>query len=43
MRLRLRLGALRKATARDHAVRFAFGGIVTACAGLVAHLFGPGV
>ncbi len=37
------LGALRKARPRDYLFRFAFGGLVTALTGWVAHQWGPSV
>ncbi len=43
MTLSLNLAALRQTTAREYAIRFFFGGLVTAAAGLIANKFGPGI
>jgi len=36
-------GALRRTRAWEYGLRFVFGGVVTACTGLVAHAFGPSI
>jgi hypothetical protein len=41
MRIRFELERLRKTRAREHAIRFLFGGAVTLGAGLIAERFGP--
>src|SRR5262245_7400094 len=43
MKPALDLDGLRKATVSEYLVRFAFGGTVTAVAGLIAHAFGPAI
>jgi hypothetical protein len=41
MKPRLELGGLKKTKPSEYAVRFVFGGIVTALAGLATHAWGP--
>ncbi|HEX3344264.1 MAG TPA: DUF3147 family protein [Polyangiaceae bacterium] len=41
MRPALHLAGLEKSRPWEYAVRFLFGGLVTACAGLVTHRWGP--
>ncbi len=41
MRPRVDVGELKDKKAWEYLVRFVFGGVVTACTGLVAHAFGP--
>lgn len=41
MRPEVDLGELKDKKAWEYLVRFLFGGVVTACTGLVAHAFGP--
>jgi hypothetical protein len=43
MKPRVDLEGLKKTKARDYLIRFAFGGLVTACAGLVTHAWGPSI
>lgn len=43
MKPTLQIGALAKVSALDYVQRFLFGGIVTACTGLVAQLCGPAI
>src|SRR3954465_13072328 len=43
MRIRIDLSSLRQTKWHDYAVRFLFGGLVTALAGIIARKFGPGV
>jgi len=43
MRPRVELRTLREVGASEYAVRFAFGGTMTAVAGLIAHVCGPRV
>jgi hypothetical protein len=43
MRIRVDLSALRQTKWHDYAVRFLFGGLVTALAGIIAKKFGPGI
>jgi hypothetical protein len=43
MRIGLDVSAMRHFRWRDYAVRFVFGGIVTALTGLIARRYGPGV
>jgi hypothetical protein len=41
VQVKLQLGALRLTQPHEYAIRFFFGGIVTALTGLLAHWFGP--
>src|SRR3954464_14193315 len=43
MRIRIDLSSLRQTKWHDYAVRFLFGGLITALAGIIARKFGPGV
>jgi hypothetical protein len=43
MRIRVDISALRQTKWHDYAVRFLFGGLVTALAGIIAKKFGPGI
>jgi hypothetical protein len=43
MRIEVDLSTLRQTNWHDYAVRFLFGGLVTALAGIIAHKFGPGI
>jgi hypothetical protein len=43
MRIRVDLSAVRQTKWQDYAVRFLFGGLVTALAGIIAQKFGPGI
>jgi hypothetical protein len=43
MRIGLDVSAMQHFRWRDYAVRFVFGGIVTALTGLIARRYGPGV
>jgi hypothetical protein len=43
MQVKVEFSALRQARWRDYAIRFVFGGLITALAGLMAKKFGPGV
>jgi hypothetical protein len=43
MRIRADLSALRQTKWHDYAVRFLFGGFITALAGIIAKKFGPGI
>ncbi len=43
MKVRLDLGVFRQTTWWEYAVRFLFGGFVTAAAGLIADKYGPGI
>ena len=43
MTVSLNLAAFRQTTAREYALRFLFGGAVTATAGIIADRFGPAV
>ncbi len=43
MRVKIDLSALRETKWRDYAIRFLFGGLITAVAGIIAKAFGPGV
>lgn len=43
MRIQIDLSTLRQTKWHDYAVRFLFGGMVTALAGIVAREFGPGI
>ncbi|HXM11379.1 MAG: DUF3147 family protein [Candidatus Sulfotelmatobacter sp.] len=43
MRIRVDLSALRQTKWHDYAVRFLFGGFITALAGIIAKKFGPGI
>jgi hypothetical protein len=40
---RLNLAALRETQPWEYLVRFAFGGVVTACTGVIAHRYGPSI
>jgi hypothetical protein len=41
MKPKVDLGKLRKSRPWEYGVRFIFGGLITACAGLVTHQWGP--
>jgi hypothetical protein len=41
IKVRAEVDRIRKTKAKDYFIRFVFGGLVTACAGLLAHLYGP--
>jgi hypothetical protein len=43
MMIRLDLAGLRKVEWRDYAIRFLFGGLITAAAGLIARRWGPSI
>ena len=43
MRVSLNTAAFRETTAREYALRFIFGGAITAAAGIIANKYGPGV
>jgi len=43
MRIRLDLSTLGQTKWHDYAVRFLFGGLITAIAGMIAKKFGPGI
>jgi hypothetical protein len=43
MKPRVDLAGLKNTKGRDYLVRFAFGGLITACAGLVTHAWGPSI
>src|SRR3954464_581709 len=43
MRIRIDLSSLRQTKWHDYAVRFLFGGLITAVAGIIAKKFGPGI
>lgn len=43
MQIKIDVSVLRETKWSDYAIRFLFGGIVTAAAGLIAKKFGPGV
>jgi hypothetical protein len=43
MMIRVDLGALRRTKWHEYVVRFLFGGIITAAAGLIARRWGPGI
>ncbi len=43
MRVKIDVSALRQIRWHDYAVRFIFGGLITAVAGIIAKKFGPGV
>ena len=43
MQIKIDISVLRETKWSDYAIRFLFGGIVTAAAGLIAKKFGPGV
>src|SRR3954465_13110026 len=43
MRIRIDLSSLRQTKWHDYAVRFLFGGLITALAGIIAKKYGPGV
>lgn len=42
-KVQLNLGSLREARGHEYVVRFLFGGLCTAIAGLIAKRFGPGI
>ena len=37
------LDGMRRTKLHEYAVRFVFGGLITAAAGLIAHRYGPGI
>lgn len=43
MRIKVDLSTLKQTNWRDYAVRFLFGGLITALAGIIAQKFGPGI
>jgi len=43
MRIKVDLSTLRQTNCHDYAVRFLFGGLITAVAGIIAKKFGPGI
>jgi hypothetical protein len=43
MKPRIDLAGLKKTKVRDYLVRFVFGGLVTACTGMVTHAWGPSI
>ena len=43
MQIKIELSALRRTRWHEYAIRFVFGGLITAVAGLIAKKFGPGV
>lgn len=43
MKIKVDLSALRETKLNQYAVRFAFGGLITAVAGLMAKKYGPGI
>lgn len=43
MHVKIDLSGLRESKWRDYAIRFLFGGLITAVAGIMAKVFGPGV
>ena len=43
MRIEVDLSTLRQTNWHDYAVRFLFGGLITALAGIIAQKFGPGI
>jgi hypothetical protein len=43
MRIQVDLSTLGQTKGHDYAVRFLFGGLITAIAGIIAKKFGPGI
>lgn len=43
MRIKIDLSTLRQTKWHDYAIRFLFGGLITALAGIIARKFGPGI
>ncbi len=43
MMIRIELAGLRRTKWHDYAIRFLFGGLITAAAGLIAQRWGPGI